>query len=226
MYRLIVIALISLLALPVFAADAPKTEEQKTLYALGLAVSRTLSIFNLSPAELEIVKQGLTDAITSNNPEVDLTAYNDKVQEMARQRRKALGEKLAAGGTKFLESSAKEKGAVKTPSGLVYIPVKEGTGAAPKATDTVKVNYRGTLPNGTEFDSSYRRGQPIEFRLDGVIKCWAEGLQKMKTGGTAKLVCPANLAYGDSGAGELILPGATLAFDVELLEIKEQSKQN
>ena len=89
MYRLIVIALVSLLAMPAFAADAPKTEEQKTLYAIGLVVSRSLSIFNLSPAELEIVKQGLTDAIAGNKPEVELSAYNDKVQEMARQRRKA-----------------------------------------------------------------------------------------------------------------------------------------
>jgi len=84
----------------------------------------------------------------------------------------------------------------------------------------VVVNYRGTLPDGKEFDSSYKRGKPVDLRLDGVIKCWTEGLQKMKVGGKAKLVCPASIAYGEVGAGELILPGATLAFEVELIEIK------
>lgn len=127
---------------------------------------------------------------------------------------------MAASGKDFLDKAAKEKGAVKTDSGLVYFSLKEGTGASPKATDTVKVNYRGTLPDGKEFDSSYKRGVPAEFRLDKVIKCWTEGLQKMKPGGKARLVCPPTLAYGDAGAGELILPGATLVFEVELLEVK------
>jgi len=103
----------------------------------------------------------------------------------------------------------------------VYIAATAGKGDSPKPVDTVKVHYKGTLPDGREFDSSYKRNSPAEFRLDGVIKCWTEGLQKMKPGGKAQLVCPPNLAYGDSGAGELILPGATLVFDVELLEIKK-----
>lgn len=205
-----------------FAADTPpKTEEQKTLYAIGLAVSRSLSVFNLSPVELEFVKEGLTDAVAGKKLEIEPSLYNEKVQELARARRKVMGDKLAAAGKDFLDKSAQEKGAVKTASGLVYISLREGTGASPKVTDTVKVNYRGTLPDGKEFDSSYKRGQPAEFRLDGVIKCWTEGLEKMKTGGKAKLVCPASIAYGDTGAGDLILPGATLAFEVELLEIKK-----
>jgi FKBP-type peptidyl-prolyl cis-trans isomerase FkpA len=122
-------------------------------------------------------------------------------------------------GKEFLDKAAKEKGAVKTDSGLVYLSLKEGAGDSPKTTDTVKVHYRGTLPDGREFDSSYKRNKPIDFKLDAVIKCWTEGVQKMKPGGKAKLVCPSSLAYGENGAGEMILPGATLVFEVELLEV-------
>jgi FKBP-type peptidyl-prolyl cis-trans isomerase FkpA len=117
-------------------------------------------------------------------------------------------------------SAAKEAGAVVTPSGLVYRSLKDGKGASPGATDTVKVHYRGTFPDGKEFDSSYKRGQPIEFPLNGVIKCWTEGVQKMKIGGKAKLTCPASIAYGERGAGGgVIPPNATLQFEVELLDI-------
>lgn len=221
MPRFVAAALIALLTTPAFAVDEPKTEDQKTLYALGLIGARSLSIFNLAPAELETVKQGITDAITGRNPSVELGAYNEKVQELARARRKALGEKMAASYKDFLEKAAQEKGAVKTASGLVYISLKDGCGASPGSTDTVKVNYRGTLPDGREFDSSYKRATPTELRMDGVIKCWTEGLQMMKVGSKAKLVCPPTIAYGDAGAGDLILPGATLVFEVELLELKK-----
>ena len=219
--KLLVSAMIALLALPAYAVEAPKTDEQKTLYAIGVAVSRSLAVFSLTAEELEFVKQGLTDAITGKNSAVDLTVYNDKVQELARARRKVLGEKQTEAGREFLEKAAKEQGAVKTASGLVYLSLKEGSGASPKATDTVKAHYRGTFPDGKEFDSSYKRGKPLEFKLDNVIKCWTEAVQKMKVGGKAKLVCPASLAYGDTGAGDAILPGATLAFEVELLDIKK-----
>lgn len=225
MSRLIAALLISLLAVPAFAADKPKTEEQKTLYAIGLVLSRSLSIFSLSPDELEFVKEGMTDAVTGRKPEVDLAAYNGKVQEMAKARRKALGAKASVEGIEYLKKAGAEKGAVKSASGLVYIPLQEGTGVHPGVTDTVKVNYRGTLPDGKEFDSSYRRGKPTEFKMDGVIKCWTEGLQLMKTGGKAKLVCPASLAYGEVGAGDIILPGATLIFEIELLEVKSETKK-
>ena len=149
-----------------------------------------------------------------------------KIQELARSRRKALGEKQGSTGKDFLEKAAKEKGAFKTASGMVYTSLTEGKGASPKATDLVKVNYRGTLPDGKEFDSSYKRGKPLDFKLDNVIKCWIEGLQMMKPGGKAKLVCPPDLAYGENGAGEMILPGATLAFEVELLETKPVEAAN
>ena len=112
---------------------------------------------------------------------------------------------------------------VTTASGLVYQSLKEGSGAAPKASDTVRVHYRGTFPEtGKEFDSSHKRGQPIEFPLTGVIACWTEGVQKMKVGGKAKLTCPPAIAYGARGAGGVIPPNATLNFEVELLGIKGQ----
>jgi FKBP-type peptidyl-prolyl cis-trans isomerase FkpA len=208
-----------LLAAPLFAGQEPTTEEQKTFYAIGQLVARQLGVFNLTPAELEWVKTGITDSITGNKPAVEIAAYNEKVQELARARRKAQGDKQAGAAKEFLAKAAAEKGAVKTESGLIYLSLKEGKGDSPQATDMVKVHYRGTLPDGKEFDSSYKRNKPIDFRLDGVIKCWTEGVQKMKPGGKAKLVCPPAIAYGDNGAGELILPGATIVFEVELLEI-------
>jgi FKBP-type peptidyl-prolyl cis-trans isomerase FkpA len=211
--------LVSLLfALPAFAEE-PKTEEQKTLYTIGLIVARQLGVFSLTPGELDWVKAGISDGTGGGKTYVEIAAYNDKVQELARARRKAQGEKQALAGKAFQEKAAAEKGAVKTESGLIYLSLKEGTGAAPQTTDTVKVHYRGTLPDGKEFDSSYKRNKPIDFKLDGVIKCWTEGLQKMKPGGKAKLVCPPAIAYGDAGAGDAILPGATLVFEVELLEV-------
>jgi FKBP-type peptidyl-prolyl cis-trans isomerase FkpA len=119
-----------------------------------------------------------------------------------------------------LDASAKEPGAVVTSSGLVYRSLKDGTGASPKASDSVKVNYRGTFPDGKEFDSSYKRNEPIVFGLHQVIKCWTEGVQRMKVGGKSKLTCPAAIAYGERGAGGgLIPPNATLLFEVELLGI-------
>ncbi|WP_180128392.1 FKBP-type peptidyl-prolyl cis-trans isomerase [Rhodoferax sp. BLA1] len=119
-----------------------------------------------------------------------------------------------------LETAAKESGAVVTTSGLVYRSLKDGTGANPLASDVVKVNYRGTFPDGREFDSSYKRNQAIEFPLGNVIPCWTEGVQRMKVGGKAKLTCPAAIAYGTRGAGGVIPPNATLLFEVELLGIK------
>lgn len=106
-----------------------------------------------------------------------------------------------------------------TASGLIYESIKEGTGNSPKATDTVKVHYRGTFPDGKEFDSSYKRGEPTEFPLNGVIPCWTEGVQRMKPGGKAKLTCPASIAYGARGAGNVIPPNATLHFEIELLSV-------
>jgi FKBP-type peptidyl-prolyl cis-trans isomerase FkpA len=134
---------------------------------------------------------------------------------------------LAAGACTFafaddaaaLAAAAKEKGAVKTASGLVYQSLKDGAGASPAATDTVKVNYRGTLTDGKEFDSSAKNGGPVSFPLNKVIPCWTEGVQKMKVGGKARLTCPSAIAYGSRGAGGVIPPDSTLVFEVELLSV-------
>ncbi|MCM2357810.1 MAG: FKBP-type peptidyl-prolyl cis-trans isomerase [Geobacteraceae bacterium] len=125
-----------------------------------------------------------------------------------------------AAGNGAIDKAAKEKGAVKTSSGMVFLSVKDGKGKSPSAADTVEVNYRGTLTNGKEFDSSYKRNQSISFPLSRVIPCWTEGVQMMKVGGKAKLVCPPELAYGSRGAGSDVPPNATLIFEVELLSIK------
>jgi FKBP-type peptidyl-prolyl cis-trans isomerase FkpA len=131
----------------------------------------------------------------------------------------ALAAVPAAAQTDAAAKAAKEPGAVVSPSGLVFLSIKEGSGASPKASDTVKVNYRGTFPDGKEFDSSYTTGKPAEFPLSGVIKCWTEGVQLMKVGGKAKLTCPAPIAYGTRGAGGVIPPNATLVFEIELVGV-------
>ncbi|MHB8770319.1 MAG: FKBP-type peptidyl-prolyl cis-trans isomerase [Syntrophales bacterium] len=224
MKRLAIAVLVTLLALPAFAADVPKTDAEKTLYAVGVIVAGQLAPFSLNPAELEMVKQGITDAATGKKPLVEADAYQQQIQALVTVRRKAQGDKMAAEAKGFVEKAAKEKGAVKTASGLIYNSQKEGSGASPTATDMVKVHYSGALVNGVVFDSSYKRGQPAEFPLNGVIKCWTEGMQMMKPGGKARLICPPEIAYGERGAGNLIPPQATLVFDVELLEVKPGGK--
>jgi FKBP-type peptidyl-prolyl cis-trans isomerase FkpA/FKBP-type peptidyl-prolyl cis-trans isomerase FklB len=196
-----------------------KTDEDKAFYALGLSMSQALTGFNLSEAELERVKAGLTDAVLKHSPKVELKDYLAKLQDLQRSRVAAGAAVEKQAGQAFLDKAAGEKGATKTASGLVFQEITPGTGEAPKATDQVKVHYKGTLTDGTVFDSSLERGQPATFPLNGVIKCWTEGLQLMKAGGKSKLVCPSDLAYGDRGAPPKIKPGATLVFEVELLEI-------
>ena len=218
MRTLIMAVLVTLIALPSFAASEPKTEDQKTLYAVGLVMARQLTVFELTPEELDFVKQGLSDGTTGKKPVVDLDAYKTQIQKLALARRDAQGQKLAAMSREYTDKAAKEKGAVKTASGLVYIPLKEGAGTSPAATDKVKVNYRGTFIDGKEFDSSYAAGQPAEFKLNQVIKCWTEGVQMMKPGGKAKLICPPDIAYGPAGSGA-IPANATLVFEVELVEV-------
>jgi FKBP-type peptidyl-prolyl cis-trans isomerase FkpA/FKBP-type peptidyl-prolyl cis-trans isomerase FklB len=150
---------------------------------------------------------------------VDLQTYGPKIQELQRTRASVVAAAEKKTGQAFLDKAATEKGATKTASGLVITTIKAGTGESPKATDRVKVHYHGTLIDGTVFDSSVQRKEPATFTLNQVIPCWTEGVQRMKVGGKSKLVCPSEIAYGERGAGGRIKPGATLVFEVELLEI-------
>jgi len=200
-----------------------KTEDEKTLYALGLILGKN-ACAPLKPteAELAIILRGLGDAATGKTPAVPLETYGPKVQAFV-QGRMAAAAQTASGpekekGKAYAEQAAKEAGAVRTPTGLVFQSLSPGKGKAPTASDSVKVHYRGTLIDGTEFDSSIKRGQPVDFALANVIPCWTEGLQLMKAGGKAKLVCPSDIAYGDRGQNG-IPPGATLVFEVELLAV-------
>ena len=211
------------------AAPAPKaapaspgapglaTDDEKIIYSLGLSISRSLGQFDLSPAEIDIVKRALSDA-AAGKPAIDINAWGPKIEGLAKARGARVAEREKTTSKAYLAKAAAEPGAMKTPSGLVYKELRAGTGPNPKPSDTVKVNYRGTLINGTEFDSSYKRNQPAQFPLSGVIPCWTEGVQKIKVGGKAQLVCPSELAYGDGGRPS-IPGGAALIFEIELLEI-------
>lgn len=222
MRKVVVSIVLALAVLPAGAAGPElKTDEQKTIYALGLALSRNLGPYNLSKEELEIVKAGLTDGVLGTKPQVEIETYGPKLQDLGRTRSTALAAKEKEASKGFLEKAAAEKGAQKTASGLVYAEITPGKGESPKATDKVKVHYTGRLTDGTVFDSSVERGEPVTFPLNGVIKCWTEGVQLMKEGGKSKLVCPADIAYGDRGAPPKIKPGATLVFEVELLGIEK-----
>ena len=204
--------------------DGFKTDEERTLYALGLVIGKQLGQFSLSPAEFETVKKGIGDSFGGAKPKLELETWGPKIQELAKARATVAADKEKAKSKEFQDKMAKEKGAVKEKSGLIIIPMKAGTGEMPKATDTVKVHYHGTLPDGTVFDSSVKRGEPATFPLNGVIPCWTEGVQKMKVGEKAKLICPSDIAYGDRGHPPTIPGGATLVFEVELLSIEAPKK--
>ena len=204
---------------PPKAAAEPTTEDQKTLYALGLALSSNLVVFNLTPDEVAMVNAGISDGVLKKTPKVDLNAYGPKIDPFAQARMEASAAIEKKASAAFLEKAAAEQGAQKTTTGMIYKVITPGTGESPKATDKVKVNYEGTLIDGTPFDSSIKRGTPAEISLTQVMPCWVEGLQLMKVGGKSKLVCPAEIAYGDRGRLPTIKPGATLVFQIELLEI-------
>ncbi len=206
---------------PATKAAAPgglTTDDQKIVYAVGLSMAQQLSQLALSHAELEILKQALSDS-AAGKPAEELSTWGPKINAFAQARivKAAAAEK--ASSKAFLDKAAAEPGASRAASGMVYRELKAGTGASPKATDQVRVNYRGTFTNGTEFDSSYKSGKPIEFGLNMVIPCWTEGVQKMKVGGKSELVCPYNIAYGERGNPPVIPGMATLVFEIELLGI-------
>lgn len=200
-----------------------KTEDERTIYAIGLALGRNVGSFGLTEAELKILFRGFSDSVLGQKKLVSLEEYMPKIQAFAGARAKLAGERAKAGAAKFLKAEAAKPGAVTTKSGLVFTELKAGTGASPKATDTVTVHYHGTLADGTVFDSSVDRGEPASFPLNGVIKAWTEGLQLMKVGGKARLVCPSDIAYGDRGSPPKIAPGVALVFEVELISIQGQN---
>ncbi len=212
-------AFLLMLAAPVVAADGEEAD-QETLYALGVALTQSLQSLHLKPNEVEHVAKGLSDGLLGKADGVNLGDFRAKFQALAQARAKEIADRERKASEAFLAEAVKQEGAVKTESGLVYQEIKAGTGDSPTATDKVKVHYHGTLIDGTVFDSSVDRGQPTVFRLNGVIKCWTEGVQKMKVGGKSKLICPSDIAYGDRGSPPKINPGATLVFEVELLEIE------
>jgi len=227
--RLIVFCLVTLLSLGTAtafaAAPEPTTDEQKALYALGLAINQSLNNFTLSESEFELVKSGLNDGFFKR-PKVDLQAFGVKISELQQARAAAIAEAEKKSGAAFLAKAEAEPGSKKTESGAVITTTKEGKGAAPKVSDIVKVHYNGTLIDGTVFDSTVKRGEPATLRVNEMSKCWVEGIQQMKVGSKNKLVCPSSLAYRDKGLPPLIKPGATLVFEIELLEIlPKQSPQ-
>ena len=205
------------------AAVEPKTDDEKTLYVMGIVMGRNLAPLGLSEADMEMLKLGMTDEVLGKAKKAELEQYGPKIQAFAQSRAGAIAAKEKQASEAFLAKAAGEKGAVKKPSGLIYTEVAAGAGASPSPADTVKVHYTGKLIDGTVFDSSVQRGQPAEFTLGGVIPCWQEGVALMKKGGKAQLVCPSAIAYGDAGSPPKIKPGATLVFDVELLDIVKAS---
>ncbi len=211
-------------ALPVLAEDRPtlKDTKDKVSYSFGLNVG-----FNLKRQKIELNSDafvaGMRDAMSGKEPALNEQQVREVMQQFEKEmndKQQAAGQKNATDGQKFLADNKGKPDVKTTASGLQYKVVKEGNGATPKATDTVVVNYRGTLLDGTEFDSSYKRGQPASFPVNQVIKGWTEALQLMKAGSKYQLFIPAELAYGARGAGGDIGPNSALIFDVELLSIK------
>ena len=211
----------AVLAMPALAAEpVPTTEEEKTVYAIGLAIGQSLATYSLTREELEFVKAGLSDAALGHSPKVNAQQYRARIQALTKERRRSAAEREKNASRQFLSEMARVDGAVTTDSGLIYIAMTQGTGPNPKASDSVGVHYHGTLRDGTVFDSSRERGKPVTFPLSRVIPCWTEGLQLMKVGGRSKLACPSDIAYGDRGSPPRIKPGATLVFEVELIVIQ------
>ncbi len=237
------LALISLLlaAAPAFAADAPKaeapkaeakkaapaapkdaykTDDERGIYTYGYLVGRNFSVFNLTPAEFKVLVAGINDSVFGTQPKVDIRFYQPRVNDLVTKRVEATLNKEKDKGRAFTEKFVKENKPQAIPGGGWYLETKAGTGPMPSKTATIKAHYRGTLIDGTEFDSSYKRNEPYETSLvSGVINCWLNVFPMMKVGGKAKIVCPSEVAYQDVAKPPLIKAGATLLFDVELVEI-------
>jgi len=218
-----------------FAAEETavlKDQKEKASYVLGMDVGNTLKRQGLE-VDMDTFAKGISDAVqgkksllSEEETKATVAALRQEMMTKQAEERKKAGEKNKKEGEAFLEANAKKEGVKVLPSGLQYKVITEGTGKTPKATDTVTVNYKGTLIDGTEFDSSYKRGQPASFPVNGVIAGWTEALQLMKEGSKWQLFIPSKLAYGENGAGPLIGPNAVLVFEVELMSVGAPEKKD
>jgi FKBP-type peptidyl-prolyl cis-trans isomerase FkpA len=208
------------------------TDDDRVLYAVGVAIGDQIAEFNFTEAEIEFVASGFRDSATKVPPKVEMEVYGPQIQrfvdermragreaELAQQAEALNAEKAAAAA--FAARIAAQPGAESNVSGLIYVPITVGEGESPDALDTVTVHYHGTFHDGTVFDSSVDRGMPATFPLSGVIPCWTEGVQKIRVGGKAQLLCPSDIAYGDEGCPG-IPGGAALLFEVELIAIEAE----
>jgi FKBP-type peptidyl-prolyl cis-trans isomerase FklB len=227
--RLGIVLCAVLVTTPVLAAETQqlKTQKDKVSYVVGLDMGNSLKR-NMIDVDIEILVTGIKDALSGAKPlmteqemKETITALQKDLQAKQQDQIKALSEKNKKEGEAFLAENKKKQGVITMPSGLQYKILTDGKGKSPKATDTVTVNYKGTLIDGTEFDSSYKRGQPATFAVNGVIPGWTEALQLMKEGSKWQMFIPSNLAYGERGAGGAIGPNAVLIFEVELISIKQ-----
>ena len=204
---------------PAATAGGPQTEADKTAYAIGQIVGSNLKSFSFSKHEIQMVESGFAAGLRGAKPAVDVDSYRSKAQALQVARASVLIEKSKQAGQAFRTRAATDKNTETTTTGIVITTLSEGSGAAPTASDQVKVHYEGKLIDGTIFDSSIQRGEPATFKLTAVVPCWSEALQHMKVGGKSRILCPSDVAYGDRGSPPKIPGGSTLVFNVELLDI-------
>ena len=228
--RLIAVALFVLVAGSAAAQEIPtlKDQKEKISYIIGMDIGTNFKRQSID-IDPDILGRGIKDGLSGAKPLLSeqeakevLAAFEKVMKGKQEESRKAIGEKNKKEGEVFLAENKTKEGVKTAPSGLQYKVIKPGTGKKPQATDTVTVNYRGTLVDGTEFDSSYRRGKPATFPVSGVIPGWTEALQLMEEGAKWQIIIPSKLAYGEQGAGQMIGPNATLIFEVELISIQEK----
>lgn len=200
------------------AATAATANNDQALYAIGVLLARNLRAFALTPADVARIQAGLADE-SSGKATVDLDQATPLIQALEKERQPVALARQKDLGKTYEAKAAAEAGATRTRSGIVMTTVKEGTGPKPSATDKVKVHYEGRLIDGTVFDSSIRRNEPATFALNQVVPCWTEAVQLMKMGGSARVVCPSDLAYGDRGSPPRIPGGATLVFEIQLIDV-------
>lgn len=192
---------------------------EKLSYALGMVIGHNLKNMSVNEINATDFAAAVSDVLAGNTTKIDDAEAQQIVNTFLQKQQEEMGKAVREDGERFLAENAKKEGVTVLPSGLQYTVIKEGNGAKPLATDRVKCHYEGTLPNGTIFDSSYKRGEPAVFPLNGVIAGWTEGVQLMNEGAKYRFFIPYHLAYGERGAGQAIPPYAALVFDVELIEV-------